>query len=358
MKNNKAKLLAVAVAMGISAQASAAIELYNQDGTTFSVDGYLNAFYTYHDGDAGTEQSRVRMGFLPNIIGFNASKQVDDLKIGARSSFWVNINDSQDDAGSAKTATGIDVRQFYATIDGDFGQVKFGKDFGIYGNANIFSDELVMGLGVPAPQGSGTSFGNITSGYPYANPTAQIAYTTPMNNGFQATVGILDPNFDTGTAGASTDSVRFEAEARYNTDFDGGSFKAWLGGAAGESNATSTADAQGIAYGAQIKTGGFAFTASGFDQEGISSTFASQTLTTETDSDGYLIQASYSANGHRAVLSHGETDHTAGNTVETDGVAYFYSVNDNLTLVGEYTQYEDSTAEDFDTIALGVVFAY
>ena len=51
MKNNKAKLLAVAVAMGISTQASAAIELYNQDGTTFSADGHFNAFYVQTDTD-------------------------------------------------------------------------------------------------------------------------------------------------------------------------------------------------------------------------------------------------------------------------------------------------------------------
>ncbi len=44
MKNNKAKLLAAAVAMGMSVQASAAIELYNQNDTTFSVDGYFNTF--------------------------------------------------------------------------------------------------------------------------------------------------------------------------------------------------------------------------------------------------------------------------------------------------------------------------
>ncbi|MGB0205751.1 MAG: porin, partial [Neptuniibacter sp.] len=135
MKNNKAKLLAAAVAMGMSVQASAAIELYNQDNTTFAVDGLFNAFYTYEDNSVTNEkQNRVRMGFLPNWIGFNVSKQMDDgLKLGGRSSFWVTINDGHERI----TDTAIDVRQFYGTIDGDFGQVLIGKDFGIYARSNI-----------------------------------------------------------------------------------------------------------------------------------------------------------------------------------------------------------------------------
>ena len=163
MKNNKAKLLAVAVAMGMSAHASAAIELYNQDGTTFSADGHFNAFYVHTDaddadtttpGDQPEDQSRVRMGFLPNWIGFNVSKQVDGLKLGGRSSFWITINDG---GASGATDTAIDVRQFYGTVDGDFGQVLFGKDFGLYARSNIFSDELLLGTGLPQPNTGGVN---------------------------------------------------------------------------------------------------------------------------------------------------------------------------------------------------------
>lgn len=57
-------------------------------------------------------QSRVKMGFLPNYLGFNMGKQVDDLKLGARASFWVTINDSETNG----TDTAIDVRQFYGTV--------------------------------------------------------------------------------------------------------------------------------------------------------------------------------------------------------------------------------------------------
>jgi len=108
--------LASAVAMTLSQSAVAEIMLYDKDDTTFSVDGYFNTFYVSSDVDRAGEQfdrdqSRVKMGFLPNYIGFNFGKQVDDLKLGGRSSFWVTINDSETNG----TATAIDVRQFYGT---------------------------------------------------------------------------------------------------------------------------------------------------------------------------------------------------------------------------------------------------
>lgn len=354
MKNNKAKLLAAAVAMGMSVQASAAIELYNQDGTTFSADGHFNAFYVHTDNDANNEkQSRVRMGFLPNWIGFNVSKQVDDLKVGGRSSFWVTINDGN----TQNTDTAIDVRQFYATVDGDFGQVLFGKDFGLYARSNIFSDELLLGTGLPTPVLDEVTLGNISIGYPYAGPRAQITYRTPVNNGFQLAVGILDPESGESIDANTNNGPRFEAEATYATDFDGGKFNAWIGVAAGENDANDV-DARGVAFGARVNVGGFQFTASGFDQEGISTVFASDLLATEQDTDGYLIQAAYQAGDHRFILSHGETDTGAGDD-EMQSVAYFYNVNSNLKLIAEYDIADSVTlGEDTKQIALGATLSW
>ncbi len=106
MHNNKKAVstllplaLASAVAMTVSQSAMAEIVLYDENDTTFSTDGYFNTFYVHSDVERDGEQfdrkqSRVKMGFLPNWIGFNFGKQVGDLKLGGRSSFWVTINDS------------------------------------------------------------------------------------------------------------------------------------------------------------------------------------------------------------------------------------------------------------------------
>ena len=83
-------LLGCLVVLAISVPASAGITLYDKEGTTFSTDGSFNTFYVYSESDKNDEmeavlgipdreQSRVKMGFLPNWIGFNFSKQVGDL---------------------------------------------------------------------------------------------------------------------------------------------------------------------------------------------------------------------------------------------------------------------------------------
>src|SRR3546814_17627288 len=83
MHNNKEAVstllplvLASAVAMTVSQSAVAEIVLYDQDDTTFSTDGYFNTFYVHSDVERAGEQvdrkqSRVKMGFVHNWIGFN-----------------------------------------------------------------------------------------------------------------------------------------------------------------------------------------------------------------------------------------------------------------------------------------------
>ena len=170
-------LLALLLILAFSQSASAAITLYDKEGTTFGVDGFFNTFYVTSSsdneiGDTDRDQARIKMGFLPNYIGFNFSKQVGDLKLGGRSSFWVSINDSDDQTGggdSKVTDTGIDVRQFYGTVDAAWGQVLIGKDFSLFNRSNIFLDEILLGYGnvsdtLGLVDGGGVSFGNIGSG--------------------------------------------------------------------------------------------------------------------------------------------------------------------------------------------------
>jgi hypothetical protein len=360
MKNNKAKLLAVAVAMGMSAQASAEIQLYDHAGTTFAADGLLNAFYVHTDDESTDEEKgRVRMGFLPNYIGFNVGKQMGDLKLGARSSFWVTINDGT----SGASDTNIDIRQFYGTVDGEWGQVLFGKDFGLYGRSNIFLDELLLGTGLPAPTGGAVTFGNISAGYPYATPVAQITYRSPDMNGFKVAVGVLDPDTGTSSLPGEDISARFETEVTYNGSFDGGSFTAWINGASGENGTGDSVS--GVGYGAQVGFGGFKLTASGFDSEGISAVVANGTIADGIDADGYLLQASYSWGNSRIVLSTAETDADTGAGVDTElnAIAYFHKINDNLQIVAEYNEskqniFSGSGSGDVDQFAIGAVLTY
>ncbi|WP_375171740.1 porin [Marinobacter sp.] len=368
MKNNNirksALYLALSVAMGASAGADAAVEIYNQDGTSFSVDGYFNAFYVNREDKlADTRNSDVKMGFLPNTIGFNFSKEMGELTLGGRSSFWSTINDSL----QSPTDTAIDVRQLYATVDGSFGQVLIGKDFGLYARSNIFLDEILMGFGSPGAP-TGVSFGNIRTGYPYPNPSAQITYRTPDLGGLNIAAGIFEPANTTPGAGSEQSAPRIEAEVTYSADLNGVSLTGWVNGRTQSSeNDTDSVDSTGLGYGLRASVAGFSLTGSGFTSEGDVPVLISDTAATigEEDADGYLIQGSYTLGANRFVLSYGETDSDqADYETENTSIAVFHDVNSNFKLVAEYNMFEQTTkstgadAADIDTLALGAVVTF
>jgi predicted porin len=385
-------LLACLVVLAISAPASAEIVLYDKEEATFGVDGSFNTFYVHSDSDKNAEmeallgvpdreQSRVKMGFLPNWIGFNFSKQVGDLKLGGRSSFWVNINDSQ----TAVTDTGIDVRQFYATVGSDWGQVLIGKDFGLFSRSNIFLDEILQGYGNVSDtlgliDGGGVSFGNIGKGYIYPMPSAQITYRTPDLSGFKLAVGLIDPAHTTSAADVEEKMPRFEGELTYNYALKNGSITAWTGFLYQKSESdTGDITSKGISYGIKARIAGLGLHASGFDAEGVglllgpavdnAFSFTRDLSGDEAESEGFLLQASYILGNARFVASYGknEIDDAAAFIPgdwenETTTGAVFYAFNDYLSVVAEYNINEitidipgGDAEEETKTIALGAI---
>ncbi|ROM19246.1 hypothetical protein BK643_00725 [Pseudomonas protegens] len=373
--------------LGLGTVAEAEIMLYDKDQTTFSTDGYINAFYVNSKVDrAGDQydrrQARVKMGFLPNYLGFNMGKQVDDLKLGARASFWVTINDSETNG----TDTAIDVRQFYGTVaNPEWGEVLIGKDFGLFARSNILLDEMLAGYGQVSDSlglvdGGGVSFGNIGSGYPYPFPSSQITYRSPVMDGLRVAVGILDPvdtNDSSALGKAYQKNPRTESEVTYQFDLGGAKFYSWLNGSYQTSDNTDpsvqSVTSKGLGYGLQAKMGGLSLTGSGFQAKGINPFFtnnAGEATLRNVDSKGYLLQGSYKVGKNRLALSYGKTKDDGNGVVgsgadyQTRGVALFHDINDNLKLVAEYNQFEidghHTTAqnENTDTFAVGAVLTW
>ncbi|MEG3765412.1 porin [Alteromonas sp. 14N.309.X.WAT.G.H12] len=384
-QNKRLKLRPVAFALTtfVSTASFGAITLYDDSEVgTVSVDASFNTFYANSSTDSeitGIErdQSRVKMGFLPNWLGMNFSKDINGLKVGGRSSFWVSINDSN----SGLTSTGIDVRQFYATVGANWGEILIGKDFTLFNRSNIFMDEMLQGYGnvndtLGLIDGQGVSFGNIGSGYTYPFPTAQITYRSPeFGGGFKLAVGLIDPSNTSTDDGANRESEesrpRIEAELTYTTKFDDGMFNAWVGflNQTTESDIEGDVDSNGVSYGAKVNLGSFALHASGFSGDAIGfllgptdNALDLQSLLyeegDEVESSGYLVQGSYKTTNNRFVLSYGNTEVETETPWEMDATqaAWFYNVNSNVTFVLEYSMNEISigdATEDTDTIAIG-----
>jgi hypothetical protein len=384
MKSVVRGFLACLVVLAFGVPASAAITLYDQNGTTFSTDGSFNTFYVFSDSDneiAGTkhQQSRVKMGFLPNWIGFNFSKKEGDVTYGGRSSFWVTINDSD----SNVTETGIDVRQFYGTVDAAWGQILFGKDFTLFNRSNIFLDEILLGYGNVSDtlgliDGGGVSFGNIGTGYTYPMPSAQITYRSPVVGGFRLAVGLIDPSRT--AANGEEKLPRLEGELTYNYGFEKGAVTAWTGFLTQKSESATAGDvtSRGLSYGIQAKYAGVSLTASGFDAQGVGLLLGPgvdtllQNLTgapfiveggNEVDSNGYLLQASYTYGPSRLVASYGQNELEANTKWENETItgAYFHSVNEYLKLVAEYNINKISIGaaeEKTNTTAFGIILNF
>ena len=250
-----------------------------------------------------------------------------------------------------------------------------GKDFGLFNRTNIFGDELLLGYGqtsntVGLVDGGNVSFGNIATGYTYAFPKAQITYRTPDMSGFKLAIGIMDPNKS--AADSDEDTPRFEAELTYNSSFDDGSLKAWVNGMSQTSELASGADQDqsGVGYGVNVKFSGLSLTASGFSAEGVGHIAGLDTIvgadTTETD--GYLLQASYTMGDNRFVVSYGQST-VDDSTMETESsntnISYFRTVIPGVTVVAELNKTEidnnsvtDLTAEENNVFSIGAVVTF
>ena len=395
MNNFKIAAAAALVAAAAAMPATAAVTVYDADNTTVSIDASFNTFLvktktetTPNAGGATVErdQARVKQGFLPNWVGFNFAKQVGDLKLGGRASLWVATSDSASaDASGDSLATngGIDTRQFYGTIDGDWGQILVGKDFTLFNRNNIFLDEILIGFGYTADSlglidTGGVSFGNIGAGYIYPLPTSQIRYTSPASNGLKLEAALVDPS---GTvAGGEETSPRLEAQLTYAS----GAFTGWLGALSQKSSSsTASIESEGFSYGVKVKSGGFGVHVSGYDGEGLGLLIGAADSSAlglgglvfangdEVESSGLLTQVSYTAGKNRFVLSRGESELEFSGVArklknENQTVALFHTVNSVLTIAAEYSKSElvgngqvlgDNT-EEVDTVAVGAIINF
>lgn len=390
MKNIKLASGVVSLAAAVSLPATAAVTLYENESTSVSADVLLNTFYVSTDDDvSGTKESRIKIGFLPNILGFNFSNQMSNgLKVGGRVSFWSSSSDSRRQ-GSNGTQTQdsltighIDTRQIYGTVEGDFGEILFGKDFGLFGRSNIMNDEMLLGFGNNGlfTENSFVSYGNIGAGYLYPVPTSQITWRSKdLFGNLKLTVGIQDPEKLADSGASEEQGPRLEGEMTYALGEMG---TAWLGFTSQESESTSGGEdieSTGVSYGVKMKFGGLGLMASGFTGEGLGALVNTANILgnsivdsngNERDTSGYLGQVSYTTGRERLVLSYGhnEVDGESGadDLYDSDvmAVAWFHDFTEkgNLKFVAEYniSEVELSGAKiaDVDSLALGLVLTF
>ena len=422
--NNKIKLAVAGAVLSAASVANAGIIIPAGDWTV-DINGNVNAFATWssYDTKAADDQRQVtaaeggivqgaditgedrtqsiNTGLLPAWLGFTGTTRQNDVDVSFTISFQPNVSDNGA-AGDANTPLN---RQAFVTFgDKSWGTVKLGKDLGIFAGQAILNDMTLLGVGGLGSNVSGaaTSLGGIGTGYIYPAWKGQISYTTPNMNGFQATIGITNPNQNFGLArsAATSDSTlyqdRFGVEGQVMYSWAGDvAGKVWASGATYDvtghpDNGTTTNYAAGAddsytasAYdiGASVTSGNLGVVAYWYEGRGAgTTTFGSLGAYADTtnnkfdkrDSDGGYIQATYVIpTGTKLGVAYGVSNLDRANSSDSTGlvdkndrwtVGAYHPLTKHLNLVAEYnkiTSEDHSTAKDeADTLSLGAILFF
>jgi len=384
--NKNIKLAVAGAVLALSASADAGIIIPAGDWT-LDINGNVNAFANFVDTNtrgtingglavqkdsSGEDRNQgINTGLLPSWLGFTGKTRQNDTDVEFTISFQPNASDNTA-AGDNNTPLN---RQAYLSFgDKSWGSLKLGKDIGIFASNAILNDMTLLGVGGLAVSGSGgaTTWGGIGSGYIYAAWKGQVAYTTPNFNGFQATVGITNPNMgvtDTGVTGGPSsvgailnqDRFGIEGQANYSFAQDNFSGKLWVGGASYKVRASSSVEytASAADVGLNLNAGNFGLTGYWYRGEGAGTTtflaLGASANGAKRDSDGGYIQGTYilptktklgvAYGVSKLDLAAGEvaSSGTIGQTVKSNErltVGLYHPLTKHLNLVAEYNDIE------------------
>jgi predicted porin len=233
--NKKINLAVAGAALALGASAANAGIVIPAGDWTLDVNGNVNAFMNFSDADATsgtapvgalTTQARdalgegngqgINTGLLPSWLGFTGTTRQNNTDVSFTISFQPNVSDNSGAAGDAKTPLN---RQSYLSFgDKSWGSIKLGKDIGIFASGAILNDMTLLGVGSGATGRSGgsTTLGGIGTGYVYAAWKGQATYTTPNMGGFQAKIGLMNPNNINDANTATTERIYTTANATAN----------------------------------------------------------------------------------------------------------------------------------------------
>jgi len=394
--NKKLGLAVAGAVLALSSAANAGIIIPAGDWTV-DINGNVNAYFintrasgetreitggmaTVRDTNGDRVANGINTGLLPSWLGVSAKTRQNDLDVAFTISFQPNASDNGA-AGDAKTPLN---RQAYLTFgDASWGSVKVGKDLGIFAGQAILNDMTLLGVGGGSNiSGQATTYGGIGTGYIYAAWKGQIAYTTPNWNGFQATIGVTNPN--QGTDDVYQDRLGVEGQLMYSWagDFNG---KAWASfasydvntkaGGATTAKESYTANAYDIGVNGNI--GNVGVTGYYYWGKGAgTTTFLGNGVSSDgkkRDSNGGYIQATYVIpTGTKLGAAYGvsKLDDNAGdpaNLVESNRrwtIGAYHPITKSLNLVAEYndvrTEAQSSTydAAKSKNISLGAILFF
>ncbi|EGD58219.1 hypothetical protein Y88_0271 [Novosphingobium nitrogenifigens DSM 19370] len=374
-------------------------------GATIKFSGSVNGFYVSDNGqtpganttvvggvtNVGNSTSAVRNGLLPGFFKIDVTTTQGGWDVGAHfgmypginSAAWGTLGANNGGQPTALATAGIDFRQTYLTVARKgFGELKIGRDVGLFGQDAILNDITLLTPGTPgsniAP--SNTTLGRIGVGYIYTDFQPQITYTTPSFMGLKASVGVFQPLASLTGPTESNTQPGFQARIAYDTKLGGVGLHSWVSGITQKHDILGGGSyvGRGIDFGSKATVGpvsvlGYYYTAKGlgttvlnlFDTDGNGNT---------RGSEGYYFQAvlnhgkwtlagSYGASLlHFADASDAVSNPTLVRRNESEVGQVRYGLTSWVTLIGEYTHSHsvahNNNSASSNTVAVGGILFF
>ena len=403
LKHNKLSM-AVAAALALAGASTANAGIGFKAGEwDIDFSGNVNGFATYNDcASLGPTQQKVagglacantqntqesttsiESGLLPSALVFSAKSRQMNMDVGVTIGVYPTLRTFGlgDSNNGSLGSSSLNIRQNFLTFgDASWGNVKIGRDIGLFGSDAILSDMTLLGVGSGAAfLGGSTTLGRIGVGYIYADWLPQISYTSPSFAGFQIAGGMFQTfstygaapvggGVDLNAAGLSAATTpAWQAKLSYDTKFvmadqDFG-FKAWAGymynspeSAGGTATVNGaiipsglSADGNAWEIGGRLNVWGFELVGYYYDADGIGTTAIGNQAVSyvcgvaggcpggvgaslETrKSDGYYGQISYKFQDLKIGYSYGQSNlDLAGNEGTSVAAGSFNAANPNL----------------------------
>lgn len=365
--------------------------------------GSVNGFYVHDNGAAptatntvagglatvGDNSSAIRNGLLPGFLKVDVSTTQGGWDVGAHFGMYPGINSSLGNSGAngagapqALQTSGIDFRQIYLTFGrAGFGEVKIGRDIGLFGSDAILNDITLLAVGTAAGNAapSNTSLGRIGLGYIYTDFQPQITYSSPKFGGLQFAAGVFQPLTTIGQSEVNG-LPGFQAKLTYDlVPTDGGiGAHAWISGLIQRHDATDLLPAytgRAIDLGAKLSYRNFGLTGYYYTGSGVGTIglflLSTDALGRKRDSDGFYVQGTAGFGKFTLGTSYGESrlDRADGEAISAlvrSNASWVgqarYGLTSWVTLIGEYThtrsKAHNGNRAESDAVAAGAILFF
>ena len=385
--NKNIKLAVAGAVLALSATAANAGIIIPAGDWTVDIGGNVNSFYTHtsHSGNQKTanqdsNKQQIQTGLLPSAFGIGAKTRQNDLDVAFQFSFWTGSNaNGGDNLNNSTTGNGglgyssLNIRQSYLTFgDKSWGSFLVGRNLGVFGSDAILSDMTLLGVGSGAGGPNSSTLGRIGSGYIYADWLAQMAYTTPNFNGFEAT-GSIHENLGS----LDNKELGYSAKASYSFAANDVNGKVWVEGTTHEiATAAAKYDAEGYGIGGKVGAAGAELVGYYYNGQNMDSGIGTAINTNgvsgtdfvgyNLDNSGGYVQATYILPTKTKVgVSWGlNSIQTAVNDTEREAwiVGAYHPLTKHLNVVAEYNHLEATNASNVEgkakTVSLGAILFF